>query len=74
MKKKTGKLRKWIINKLGGVTEEQLHNMIKHHEAKEWYLMKDKAKSLYGKNPEEWCESMWVYIMQKIREHEKAMY
>lgn len=71
------KIKTWLIHWLGGVTaeEKQLAEHRRYYDGinDERAFIKAYAKSLYGKDPESWCQSMWNYIntqTQKIENND----
>lgn len=71
-------IKSYLIHLLGGVTKQELARE-KAPSDLFWNLrmlnrIKQKADSLYGTPPEEWCRKVYSYITDEIDNIEKSIY
>ena len=72
------RIKSYLIHLLGGVTKQELA-MEKAPSDLFWNFrmlnrIKQKADSLYGTPPEEWCRKVYSYITDEIDNIEKSIY
>lgn len=67
------RIKSYLIHLLGGITKQEHARLSMLNNLARLHSIKQKADSLYGTPPEEWCRQMYSYIIDEIDNMEKSV-
>lgn len=67
------RIKSYLIHLLGGITKQEHARLSMLNNLARLHSIKQKADSLYGTPPEEWCHKVYKYITDEIGNMEKSV-